>query len=176
MTRKRKAADYPPEFLETWELAAKGSLNLSFDSKGKAFNFRQRLHAFRRAIIDEGGQAAFSHWFAYDLEIVEEFDQKSGVGATGKWLLRTTELDWKAQVRAQAAAAQIGGTPVPPSRILNPASTIPEGLGPTTLPSWIEHGPVVPNVPLNTLPKTTEVSSGAKAAMDEALNKLGFKS
>jgi hypothetical protein len=165
MTRKRKAADYPPEFLETWELASKGQLEIKFPDKGKAFNFRQRLHAFRRAIIDEGGQAAFSHWFAYDLEIVEEFDQKSGIGATGKWLLRTTELDWKAQVRAQAAAAQIGGTPVPSSRILNPASTIPEGLG-----------PVFPNVPLNILPKTTEVSSGAKAAMDEALNKLGFKS
>jgi hypothetical protein len=152
MTRKKTSKDYPPEFLETWELASKNILRLAFPTKGQAINFRQRLHAFRRVVIEESGQGAFNHWFKHDL-VVEQL-------TPAIWLLKTGEPSWKLQVREQAAKAGVATPVLPSPQIQNPSSVLPEGLGPVRRPSHEE-------IPLSISPKTEE-------AMSNALSKLGF--
>jgi len=145
MTRKKSAKDYPPEFYEAWELASKGTLILALPTKGGAVNMRQRLYAFRKTFIEENGQAEFNHWFNYDL-VVE--------GNT----VQTGTLDWKKQVRTQAAKE--GVPPLPQPKIENPSPLLPEGLGPTK----------------STKTELSSVPPSAKEAMDSALAKLGFTS
>jgi len=146
MTRKKSAKDYPPEFYEAWELASKGTLEITLTTKGAAINMRQRLYAFRKAFIEENGQAEFNHWFQYDL-VVEDNVVKTGT------------LAWKEQVRAQASKEGIAPPQIQP-KIDNPTSLVPEGLGPTR----------------STTHEMPQVSPSAKEAMDSALAKLGFTS
>jgi len=105
--RKRTAADFPPEFLDAWELAAKGELRLDFESAGKAKNFRQQLHAFRKALVDENGQGPFAHWWNYDLVI-------EGTSIICR------QLEWKKQIRAAKL--------LPSPKIQNPAPIVPASL------------------------------------------------
>lgn len=111
---KRGVSDYPPEFREIWELAAKGTLRLEFDARGTAVNFRQRLHAYRKACVDRDGQVPYQHWWTYDLVIKEPTDD------TRIWRIVCTELEWKKQVREQAGAR------LPPPQIEHPSPIIPE--------------------------------------------------
>jgi hypothetical protein len=135
-SRKRGVADYPPEFLDIWTLASQGTLELTFDTEGQATNFKQRLHAFRKAWVNENSQAAISHWWNYDLQVEP---------CSTKWKLVCRELDWKKQVRAQM------------HKVSNPQA-------PIQAPS-----PLVPKMDLSTS-ETRE-----QAAVDNVLNKLGFK-
>lgn len=117
MTRKsrekRKAADFPPEFLDAWEQAAAGVLKISFTSKGRATNFRQQLHAFRKALIEENGLEPFARFYNYDLVV------NPNGNATGYDLVAEVN-PIKAQIRDAAVAFKLGSTSIP-------IATKPEG-------------------------------------------------
>lgn len=148
-SRKRGVADYPPEFMDIWTLASQGKLELTFDSAGAATNFRQRLHAFRKAWVNENGQASIAHWWNYDLAVIPESVPPEDIcSRTPKAVLLCRELDWKKQVREQMHQVQNPQAPVQA-----PSELIPEGLR-----------------------KEVEHSIGAtNAQVDAVLNKLGFK-
>jgi hypothetical protein len=120
-SRKRKVADFPEEYLSAWALAAEGKLSLSFDTEGKAMNFRQQLHAFRKAFVQENGQAACATWFKYDLIIDPRVD---------KFAVTCGLSDIKQQIREQLASTGVHPVVVPPPKIEAPTTLVPPGLGP----------------------------------------------
>lgn len=151
MTRKkRKVADFPPEMLDAWGLAARGTLRLVFSSEGKATNFRQQMHAMRRAWAEENGASSIANWWDYDLEISNE--QAETGEFSENWILKCGKIDWKEQVRHQ-----VGIVNLPQPEIQNPASIFPAGI---TVASIVH--PVA-------LPPVAET-------VESALDKLGFKS
>jgi hypothetical protein len=175
MTR-RKVADFPSEFLQAWELASRGLLELSFPTKGKAMNFRQQLHAFRKEFLRENGQAACALWFTYDL--VVEPDQSLGSSNSAEvhsWLIKCSKLDWKNQVNSQAKAEGLSLPTLPPPQIIAPSPLIPPGI--PRDPMW---GQTPDGKPLlNTGPvhvPTHEENEAAKDALSRGLEKLGFGS
>lgn len=115
--RRRMVADFPPEMLDAWELASRGELVLSFESKGAAMNFRQQLHSFRKAFVQENGQASVSHFWNYDLEIKDPTDE------TPSWQIVCSKIYWKEQIRDQMKNV---ATPAP--QIKNPADIVPPGI------------------------------------------------
>lgn len=154
-SRKRKVADFPEEFLTAWRLAAEGKLELSFPSQGKALNFRQQLHAFRKAWVLENGQASCAGWFKYDL--VVEGARLPGEAEASTFILSCKESEWKKQLRASAEAMP----PLPAPEIQNPSTLIPAGLGPTPAPSPEPTPTLAPEV---------------NEALTRSLAKLGFTS
>lgn len=93
---EKQVSDYPEEFIMAWDLARSGKLELTFDTKGKATNFRHRLYGFRSKFRKEVGLAG-TIYDAIELSI----EQK----AEGTWLLSTRPSPWREQIRALRALA-----------------------------------------------------------------------
>lgn len=89
---KKPVSSYPPEFFDIWTLATKGELQIIFDRKGTATNFRQRLYTFRKRLEEESPAAAADFRLA-DLKIEERGD---------RFHLIAYVPEWKRQIREQA--------------------------------------------------------------------------
>jgi len=104
--KPKTVSSYPVEFFDIWKLATEGTLSLEFLGRNTATNFRHRLYAFRKRLMEEnpieGGKL-----YQVDLEIKEEITM--GVENTCKYLLVPFTPEWKRQLR-EALAGQ-GPTP-----------------------------------------------------------------
>jgi hypothetical protein len=148
-SRKRKVADFPEEMLQAWTLATQGKLWIEFESEGKARNFRQQLHMFRKAWMTENGPGSCQQWFGVDLIIDPRGD---------KFTVTTGKLDWKKQVQEQAEKAGMPHTSALPSaKIEHPSPIIPPGIVGNEIPDEVESTPV-------------------EDALAKGLEKLGFTS
>lgn len=166
MSRKRKVADFPEEFLAAWALAAQGQLTLNFPTDGKAMNYRQQLHAFRKAFVQENGQASCAAWFAYDLVIARE--------PSGSWQIICGLSDTKKQIRDQIAAAGNPHITMPHAKIKAPAKILPPGLmfGQRPDGSALLNDAVPPVSP----EEAAEAQEVLHDAVSKGLEKLGFTS
>jgi hypothetical protein len=93
---EKKLSDFPEEFMMAWELAKEGKLSLSFDTRGKAVNFRHRLYGFRSLYRKELG-AAGTVYDTIELSVEQKNDSL--------WILSTKPSAWKEQIRALKAQA-----------------------------------------------------------------------
>jgi hypothetical protein len=90
---EKKLSDYSEEFFLAWELALEKRLELTFESKGQALNFRQRLYGFRQRLRREDPLSGIR------FDGIELSIEPKGT----EWVLGTTTSRWREQIRALAA-------------------------------------------------------------------------
>jgi hypothetical protein len=123
MARKTQTIkDFPPEFMNIWELAAAGKLMLSFDEAGTARNMIQRLYTFRKRLMEEAPQLA-ERFYLVDLRVHDEagnviVGRKTAV--PGKAIVKTYIPTWKEQVRKQLSSSESGVLTEVPALVIAP--------------------------------------------------------
>lgn len=134
MARKTQTvADFPPEFLAAWNLAAENKLLLALDSVGEARNMIQRLYTFRKRLMEEAPEIA-ARFYLVDLRVHDELGNvitSRDTRVPQKAIIRTYNPTWKDQIRKQVSeggvvpAIQIGPTVelMEPSTPLVPVET-----------------------------------------------------
>ncbi len=126
MARKpRTAKDFPPEFLDAWNLALEGKLMLSMDTIGQARNMIQQMYIFRKRLLEESPELG-SKFMMVDLRVHDE----EGRIITGKptavpqkAIIKPFVSTWKEQIRQQAGVLTVA--PTLPIIEVNPAQDFP---------------------------------------------------
>lgn len=105
MARKAKTlADFPPEFLDAWRLAAEGTLLLEVESVGAARNLIQRLYTFRKRLAEQNPELG-ARYYLIDLRVHDEVGNVIVGKPTRvplKAIIRPSSTGWKDQIRKQA--------------------------------------------------------------------------
>lgn len=133
--RNQSVSDFPPEFFDIWMLAANGSLRLSFESSGKATNFKQRLYTFRKRLLQESPAMA-QEFAGVDLKVERGETPQQGAGA----LLVPYVPEWKKQVAAAKNTLGEGlSLPAAPLSQIPPDISIPASAPISTLGETLSH-------------------------------------
>lgn len=117
--RKQTAADFPPEFMQVWELAVQKNLKIEMPTAGQARNMIQRLYVFRKRLMEEAPQIA-APFYSVDLRAHDEAGNVivgKSTNVPGKAIIRVHQSDWKAQVAQQFQSVSEGGGITPSTAV-----------------------------------------------------------
>jgi len=100
--RKLGASDFPPEFMDVWNLAVQRKLLLTMESAGAARNMIQRLYTFRKRLMEEAPAIA-GPFYTVDLRVHDiqgNVITGKATAVPGPAMIKDFQSTWKAQIHA----------------------------------------------------------------------------